>query len=60
MDRDLCLVCAWRSDCQKRFKSEGLPKCQDFSRDVSIKTPEAPKPEASDNPPPPPKGLWNI
>ena len=59
MDRDLCLVCAWRRDCKKRFKSEGRVQCQDFSRDVSIK--EAPrKEEAPETPPTQPKGLWNI
>ena len=58
MDRDLCLVCAWRHECKKRFKSEGQVKCRDFSKDITIK--EAPKPEASETPPAQPKGLWNI
>jgi|ADurb_Total_1113_FD_contig_21_990962_length_288_multi_3_in_0_out_0_1 hypothetical protein len=59
MDRDLCLICAWRGDCKKRFKSEGRVKCQDFCRDVAIK--EAPrKEEAPETTPAQPKGLWNI
>ena len=36
--RKLCMICAWRRDCLKKYKyesSKGL-KCLDFSRDVTI------------------------
>lgn len=38
----VCVVCAWRRDCQKRFlKREGAGlRCPDFSRDVTIKDTE--------------------
>jgi hypothetical protein len=33
-----CVVCAWRSNCNKRFcVPDGGAKCPDFTRDVSIK-----------------------
>ncbi|OPX98102.1 MAG: hypothetical protein A4E62_00713 [Syntrophorhabdus sp. PtaU1.Bin002] len=39
----LCVVCAWRKDCQKKFrKSQDVTlKCPDFSRDLSIKNGES-------------------
>ena len=38
----LCIVCAWRKDCQKKFrKGQGVElKCPDFARDLSIKDTE--------------------
>jgi len=35
----LCVVCAWRKDCQKKFSmsSEIKLRCPDFTRDLSIK-----------------------
>jgi hypothetical protein len=35
----LCVVCAWRKDCQKKFLKgqDATLRCADFSRDVSIK-----------------------
>jgi hypothetical protein len=34
----LCVVCAWRQDCQKKYMlKEGLAsRCAEFSKDVSI------------------------
>ncbi|MBI4827185.1 MAG: hypothetical protein HY807_12325 [Nitrospirae bacterium] len=38
---DICAVCAWRADCNKKFSISGKDiRCADFSRDISIK--EAP------------------
>ena len=38
MSADICIVCAWRSTCQKMFSVSGRDiKCADFVRDVSIK-----------------------
>lgn len=38
-DRTICAVCAWRKDCQKKFKfeSSGQLHCPDYSRDLTIK-----------------------
>ncbi|HOJ42918.1 MAG TPA: hypothetical protein PLW88_00355 [Syntrophorhabdaceae bacterium] len=38
----LCVVCAWRKDCQKKFStsSDIRLRCPDFTRDLSIKDPE--------------------
>jgi hypothetical protein len=35
----LCVVCAWRKDCQKKFLKghEVTLRCADFARDVAIK-----------------------
>lgn len=35
--KDMCVVCAWRADCQKRFSMKAGQKCPDFTRDVAIK-----------------------
>lgn len=35
---DICAVCAWRADCNKKFSISGKDfRCADFSRDISIK-----------------------
>jgi hypothetical protein len=34
----LCVVCAWRENCAKKFSApDGGARCPDFSRDVTIK-----------------------
>ncbi|MBI5187742.1 MAG: hypothetical protein HZA07_01530 [Nitrospirae bacterium] len=38
--RDICVVCAWRADCQKRFSMKAGQRCPDFVRDVSLKEEE--------------------
>ena len=42
-EKHICGLCAWRRDCQKRFKlsSEAFlgSHCPDYTRDLSIKTP---------------------
>ena len=47
----LCLVCAWRKDCQKRFlKSKEVEfRCPDFTKDMSIKDTEKPDAEKEDS-----------
>ena len=42
--RELCAVCAWRAECQKKhtMKEKAL-HCPDFSKDVSLGAGEAPK-----------------
>ena len=35
---NICIVCAWRATCQKKFSVSGKDmKCSDFVKDVSIK-----------------------
>lgn len=38
----LCVVCAWRENCQKKFMrgKDASMRCPDFSRDLSIKSTE--------------------
>jgi hypothetical protein len=37
--KTLCVVCAWRSTCNKKFLMDGATttKCPDFTRDVTLK-----------------------
>lgn len=39
-EKTICLICAWREKCQKRFSLPAGAKCLDFVRDVSIKSEE--------------------
>jgi hypothetical protein len=52
MNRDpaLCVVCAWRKDCQKKFlrDAEVTSRCPDFSRDISIRDEEKKDDSAKD------------
>ncbi len=35
--KDICIVCAWRADCQKKFSISGKDmRCPDFVRDLSL------------------------
>ena len=40
-EKKYCVICAWRENCQKRFSvvtdASGNVRCQDYSRDLSIK-----------------------
>jgi hypothetical protein len=39
---EICIVCAWRENCQKKFSVSGKNiKCPDFARDLSIKDDKA-------------------
>ena len=34
----ICVICAWRATCQKKFSISGRDvKCADFVKDVSIR-----------------------
>lgn len=35
----LCIICAWKKDCQKKFLrgKDTTLRCPDFTKDVSIK-----------------------
>lgn len=37
-DKTICVVCAWRETCQKKysFSSSGGTKCPDYTRDVKF------------------------
>jgi hypothetical protein len=35
--RDICIICAWRADCQKKFSVSGRDiRCPDFVRDMLL------------------------
>jgi hypothetical protein len=42
-DRTICVVCAWRQTCNKKFSMDGATstRCPDFTRDVTLRTPRA-------------------
>lgn len=45
MSRQSCAVCAWRETCAKRFSvTDGGARCPDYSRDITIKDPDAEQP----------------
>jgi len=64
-DRSLCPICAWRADCNKKFKPGAGIHCPDFSRDMSIKDKEleeeaAKESGSKDAGKKPKKGLWPM
>lgn len=41
LDKKLCVVCAWRRFCKKKFRSSMISlNCPDFTRDWNIKKSE--------------------
>lgn len=47
--QNICVICAWRATCQKKFSVSGKDfKCADYVRDVSIKIETADEEEKSD------------
>jgi len=42
-EASICVVCAWRQDCVKKFSFTGQ-HCLEFTRDITLK----PKPEAEE------------
>jgi hypothetical protein len=38
-ERTLCIVCAWRAECQKKFLrgQDVSVRCSEFTKDISIK-----------------------
>lgn len=41
----LCLVCAWRLECKKKFSHDqgGAAKCPDYTRDAALNREKAPR-----------------
>jgi len=38
MTMNICILCAWRASCKKKFSMSGKDmKCADFVKDISIK-----------------------
>ena len=35
--KKLCIMCAWRETCAKRFTIRGAEGCIEYTRDLSIK-----------------------
>ncbi len=37
-DRSICVICAWRQTCNKKFSMDGATstRCLDFTRDVTL------------------------
>jgi len=47
-NHNICIVCAWRETCQKKFSLSGRDiKCAEFVRDVSLKE-DKPEPQDAD------------
>jgi len=46
----ICLVCAWRETCLKKYSFTG-GQCLDFSRDVTVKLPVSPEQSEEEKPP---------
>lgn len=37
-EKEICILCAWRENCQKKFSLSGKDmRCPDFVRDLNIK-----------------------
>jgi hypothetical protein len=51
--RKLCIVCAWRANCAKRFNmgDDATLHCPDFTEDITLrKRPAPPAPEQEGQP----------
>ncbi|HWR69154.1 MAG TPA: hypothetical protein VN416_09050 [Desulfomonilia bacterium] len=64
-DRSLCPICAWRGDCNKKFKPGAGIHCADFSRDMAIKNSDleeeaAKQSDSKNGTKKPKKGLWPM
>jgi len=35
--KNICVICAWREHCQKKFSLPAGGSCPDFTRDVRIR-----------------------
>jgi hypothetical protein len=49
-DRTICVMCAWRQTCNKKFSMDGATttRCSEYTRDVTLKVPDEEK-EADKN-----------
>jgi hypothetical protein len=38
-DKTICVICAWRKDCRKKFSMDGATttRCPDFTKDITLK-----------------------
>ncbi len=38
-DRTICVICAWRQNCNKKFSMDGATttRCPDFTKDLTLK-----------------------
>ena len=41
-NRTICVVCAWRQTCNKKFSMDGATttRCPEYTRDVTLKRPD--------------------
>ena len=48
-DKTICVICAWRQACNKKFSMDGASttRCPDYTRDVTLKTHDTGDEEAS-------------
>lgn len=47
--KDICVVCAWRANCQKKFSVSGKDlRCPDFVKDISLSEEKDEKEEDSE------------
>lgn len=45
--KEICVICAWRATCQKKFSISGRDiKCPDFVRDLSLTSKEGKEPDS--------------
>ncbi len=51
--RKLCIVCAWRANCAKRFSrgDDATLHCPDFSEDVTLRERPGPPARREEDPP---------
>lgn len=42
-DRTICVICAWRQNCNKKFSMDGATttRCPDFTKDLTLKDDKA-------------------
>jgi hypothetical protein len=53
-ERTLCVMCAWRQTCNKKFSMDGATttRCPEYTRDLTLKAPpetREDKPESDSN-----------
>lgn len=41
-NQTICVICAWRQTCNKKFSMDGATttKCPDFTRDITLSQPK--------------------
>jgi len=46
-ERTICVICAWRATCNKKFSMDGstTTRCPEFTKDVTLKAPQEPPEE---------------